>query len=318
MEINSWSNNFSDSVASLSEKELIKEICKWFEPQILPSPFGPGDDCAVLDLSQIKGKLLSTNDAVILGKHFTPQTSGYDAGKKLINRNVSDIASMGGLPLYAMTSAIIAPEISLKWLEDFCKGMKDAAKVYDIKFIGGDLSKGENKFFSMHLTLLGSAQKPLLRTGAAPEDSIFVTGKLGASFESGKHLHFTPKIEEGLFLASANEVSSCTDLSDGLASDLRNLIPENCCAEIFADKIPLCDFPKNTIKKALTDGEDYELLFTANSSTDFIKKYTNALGYAPYEIGKIKIAENPEEISAIILKSEKTSEILKAQGFSHF
>lgn len=312
-----FTNNRDISVSSLGEKALIARICGNYASQLSLYPEGPGDDCAVIDSKNFEGKILSTCDAVILDRHFSAEMSAYLVGKKAMNRNVSDIASMGGMPLYAMTSAILSPKLSLSWLDEFCAGLQDAAKKWNIKFIGGDLARGGDYAFSMHISLLGRALHPLLRKGAKSGDSIFVTGPLGASFESGKHLNFTPRINEGLFLSSRQEVSACTDLSDGLASDIQNLLSGNLIAEIEKEKVLLADFPNNSFEKALTDGEDYELLFTANASGDFLSAYEKAFGQRPISLGQIKTAPQIYG-SAVFVNDGKNITPLNLEGYSHF
>ena len=84
----------------------------------------------------------------------------------------------------------------------------------------------------MHMSLLGTApERTLLRSGARIGDALYVTGELGLSFESGRHLDFEPRIAEGEFLAQTWGVGACIDLSDGLASDVKNIIPRGACAE---------------------------------------------------------------------------------------
>lgn len=312
-----FAKDISDSVASLSEGRLIARFCKNLSPFTPPSPLGPGDDCAVIDASKFSGKILCTSDAVILGRHFSPDTPANLAGKKLLNRNISDIASMGGIPKYAMSSCIISPKISLTWLDLFCSGLREAAEVYGVNFIGGDVSRGADDFFSMHITLLGEAQTPMLRSGAKVHDKIFVTGPLGASFESGRHLTFSPRVKEGVFLASCAWVNSCTDISDGVANDLRDLLDANFSAKIYANSIPIFDFPGNNLEKALCDGEDYELLFTLDSTVDvssFCRTFENKFSYFPICIGEIIEANGGE----IFLEENKSLSKLNSKGFSHF
>jgi thiamine-monophosphate kinase len=311
-------SDFSESVSALSEKELIKKICACFAPQIDKAPFGPGDDCAVIAPSEFKGKIVSTCDAVILDTHFDENTDPHLAGKKAMNRNISDIASMGGVPKFVMTSAIIGSNVSLAWLEDFSRGMRDAAKKYGVKFIGGDVAKGGDGFFSMHVNLLGDSENPILRTGANAGDILYVTGPLGCSFESGKHLDFEPRVCEGLFLAGFAGIGACTDLSDGLASDLKNIIPANCIAELNAEKIPLANFAGNTLQKALSDGEDYELLFTAPVDSNIAQKFFEKFGTNIFEIGKIKTAPNPNTETAIFINENGKISELQNSGYSHF
>ena len=318
-----FAREFSKSVGSLSEKELIRRFCGALKPCMPPSPEGAGDDCAVLPKGNFPlENILSTSDAVILGRHFLPETSAFDAGRKLLNRNASDIASMGGVPVYAMTSSIISPKISIEWIEDFARGLKFAAQKIGVKFVGGDVARGDGGFFSMHLTLLGAVQKPLLRSGAKCGDRIFVTGALGASFESGRHLTFEPRLKEGLFLAKCANVSACTDLSDGLASDIFDILADGESAEIFADKIPVFDFVGNSLKKSLCDGEDYELLFTMSDMSDFeadafISKFKVATSTEISEIGRI-VSSAGEKSKLYLIDAWGVKTEFKDVGFSHF
>lgn len=318
-----FAREFSKSVGSLSEKELIRRFCGALKPCMPPPPEGAGDDCAVLPKGSFPQKnILSTSDAVILGRHFLPETSAFDAGRKLLNRNASDIASMGGVPVYAMTSSIISPKISIEWLEDFARGLKFAAQKIGVKFVGGDVAGGDGGFFSMHLTLLGTVGHPLLRSGAKRGDRIFVTGSLGASFESGRHLTFEPRIKEGLFLAKCGNVSACTDLSDGLASDIFDILPDGESAEIFADKVPIFDFSGNCLKKSLCDGEDYELLFTLSNMSDleadaFIRNFKAATSTELSEIGRI-VPSAGEKSKLYLIDAFGVKTEFKNTGFSHF
>ena len=314
--------DFSKSVGSLSEKGLIARFCAALGPCVPAAPEGAGDDCAVLKKSNFSKKnILSTSDAVILGRHFSPQTPARKAGKKLLNRNLSDIASMGGEPLYAMTSAVISPKISLKWLDEFAFGLRDAALKCGVKFIGGDVARGADDYFSMHLTLLGTCAKPLQRSGAKSGDRLFVTGFLGASFESGRHLDFKPRLKEGAYLASLKCVSACTDLSDGLASDIFDILPPNSCAEIFGEKIPVFKFKGNNLKKALCDGEDYELLFAVSGLSDaksalFARKFREKTRCRVSEIGRI--SDCPGKRGLFLIGKDGARRKFDLPGFSHF
>ena len=307
----------SKSVASLGEGGLIRRFCSNLAPLVPPSPFGSGDDCAVIGSGLFSGNILATCDPVILGRHFAPDTPARLAGKKLLNRNISDIAAMGGKPKFALSSCIISPKTSLEWLDLFCAGLKEAAEIFGVKFVGGDVARGPSDFFSACVTLLGEAETVLLRSGAKVGDKIFVTGALGASFESGRHLDFSPKVAEGLFLAKSACATSCTDISDGLASDLRDILNSAISAKIKADSIPVFDFPGNNLEKALCDGEDYELLFTLDSGAekaDFLSAFKRKLGYLPVEIGEIV----PRSDSEILMETGGALRAFEAGGFSHF
>ena len=314
-------NPFSETnnVSELDEKSLIKRVCVAFDEVMPSSPYGAGDDCAVVP--QVPSDTLATVDSVIMDRHFTRNTPPELAAQKLINRNVSDIASMGGTPLYALTSAVFSGNLSLDWLDRFSRGLADAAKKYGIKLVGGDMARVGGEFFSMHLTLIGkSPQTPLLRMGAKVGDAIYITGPLGISFDSEHHLNFSPRLEEGKWLASISGVSACTDVSDGVASDLKNILPRDCYAEINKDALPLRAFNGRvaTVNEALCDGEDYELLFCFDGDcaifeAEYFAKFAKQL----FRIGTIKKANSSEDENAIVLVSSDSRNIFRESGFSH-
>lgn len=317
-------NPFADRncVCELSEKEIIERICGNFGSSMPPPPFGAGDDCALIKKSLLRKNLYATSDAVIYGRHFDSSASPRRAGVKLMKRNISDIASMGASPFAALTSSIFSKNLSLEWLDEFCFGLASTAEEYGIKLIGGDLAGVEKDFFSMHLTLLGdSSTKPLLRSGAGVGDWIYVTGVLGRSFESGHHLDFQPRLREGIWLGKQKCVRACTDLSDGLGQDLRNIISSGeISAEIFADSVPLRAFTggKASLSQALCDGEDYELLFAVRGNyMKFEKSFFAVFGYVPFRIGRIVNSKcgRPGEIY-ITYPGVKT--LYNGGGFSHF
>ncbi len=321
-------NPFSktSNISALSERRLIAKVCEKFgEAAALPPPFGAGDDCALIRSGSLKKNVYATSDAVILGRHFSSETDPFAAGEKLVKRNVSDIAAMGAVPFAALASSICSPNLSLEWLENFCCGMGNAAVRYGIKIVGGDFASVKGDFFSTHLTLLGQSDDcPLTRTGASDGDYICVTGELGASLESGHHLSFEPRVAEGVFFAQNAGITSCIDLSDGIASDIKNLIPQKLCAEISAADIPLRKYGGRvaTLKQSLCDGEDYELLFTFSGGESDMRKFKSAygekFGRPFYVLGKIKKANSAEEENALILISEGRREVFKSGGFDHY
>lgn len=314
------------TVSELGEKALIARVCKNFgSSAALPPPFGAGDDCALIRSRALSENVFATSDAVILGRHFSPDTPPEMAGEKLVKRNASDIAAMGATPFAALASSICSPNVSVEWLDGFCRGMGRAAERYGIKIIGGDFASVGGDFFSTHLTLLGqSGTRPLLRSGAEVGDYICTTGALGASFESGHHLTFEPRLKEGLFLAADNAVSACMDISDGLASDLKCLLPPHSCAEIFAENLPLRKFGGKTATatQAMCDGEDYELVFAYRGSRGrldgFLRSFEAELGHSAYAIGRIAEPRRAGEKGALVLVSDGVRNAFESGGFDHY
>jgi thiamine-monophosphate kinase len=264
----------SGSVAALGEEKLIALIRRWLGPVSPPAPFGIGDDCAVLPAT--KARQLITTDPVIYGRHFDDATPPAAVGVKLLKRNLSDLAAMGAQPTAAVLSLTLDPRVSVRWLEQFYRGLATAARRWRVRIVGGDLTQAKN-FVGAYLTLLGSAAGPrvVTRTGARAGDAIYVTGQLGGS-RLGHHWRFTPRLAEGAWLARQSAVRAMMDVSDGLAKDLRALTPPGAQPAIDAAALPVSAdarrlaprTKKSPLHHALCDGEDYELIFVLAKASD--------------------------------------------------
>lgn len=276
-----------------------------------------GDDCAVLG---VRSNLFTT-DSLIYGRHFDASASAAEAGAKLLKRNLSDIAAMGGLPGDAVLAMFLPRNLSLDWLRDFTLGIAACAIHYGVRLAGGDLAETED-FLAGNLTLLGHAERPLLRTGARVGDHIYVSGELGASIV-GKHLEFTPRLAEGRFLAGRDEVVSCIDITDGIAKDMLHLLGAGLAAEIEATALPIsADLARvetddqNRLERMLCDGEDYELLFTIDNNADlaaFEQAWRSQCETAITRIGRIvKLDDGPA------LRDPLGRTLVTGKGYEHF
>ncbi|MBA3850195.1 MAG: thiamine-phosphate kinase [Opitutus sp.] len=263
------------SVAALGERRLIAEIRGWLGDASPRAPFGIGDDCAVVPSS---GRpMLITTDPVIHGRHFDDTVPPRAVGAKLLKRNLSDIAAMGGRPVAAVLSLALAADTSTAWLRDFYLGLAAAARKFRVKVVGGDITQAPAGFFGAFLALHGEAVGPrvVTRGGARPGDRIYVTGALGGSL-LGRHSKFTPRLAEGAWLAKRSEVRAMMDVSDGLAKDLDSLTPAGLAPAICARAIPIRPAAKKCAGQtrqtplfhALGDGEDYELLIVVRHRAD--------------------------------------------------
>ena len=254
------------SIAWLGEKQLLKHIREWLGDTAPPSPAGMGDDCAVLGESSAGYRLITT-DSLVLGRHFTAETDPASAGGKLLRRNLSDIAAMGGTPTQAVVAGFLPSTLRVDWLQAFVEGIAATARSHGVEIVGGDLTESSGEL-AFNLTLLGEATNPLCRHGGQVGDWICVTGKLGGSRE-GRHLVFTPRLAEGRLLAASPSVHACIDISDGLAIDLLQLLPGEASAELRMEAIPVHPDAgiaaqadgRSALWHALNDGEDHELLF---------------------------------------------------------
>jgi len=267
-----FTSNRAQSVAAHGERKLITGICRWLGRASPASPFGIGDDCAVIPPT--RHHQLVTTDPVIWGQHFDATVSARAVGAKLLKRNLSDIAAMGGRPVAAVVSLALAPQTSVRWLEQFYRGLAACALKHDVKIVGGDITQGPSGFFGAFLTLHGEStgRRVVTRAGARAGDSIYVTGSLGGSL-LGHHPSFTPRLAEGAWLANRPEVRAMMDVSDGLAKDLNSLTPDGLVPALDAKAIPVSAAArrrarttrKTPLAHALGDGEDYELLIVVRA-----------------------------------------------------
>lgn len=262
-----FTSNRAQSVAAQGERRLIVGIRQWLGRASPASPFGIGDDCAVIPPA--KRHQLVTTDPVIYGQHFDASVPPRAAGAKLLKRNLSDIAAMGGRPVAAVVSLALGPDTSVRWLREFYRGLAACALRHRVKIVGGDITQGPAGFFGAFLTLHGEStgRRVVTRSGARSGDSIYVTGTLGGSL-LGHHHKFTPRIAEGVWLAGRPEVRAMMDLSDGLAKDLVSLTPAGLVPALQAAAIPISTAARrraratghSPLHHVLCDGEDYELL----------------------------------------------------------
>jgi thiamine-monophosphate kinase len=221
---------------------------------------GPGDDCAVIGKRRDRWWRLLKTDVVVEGIHFLSDAEPERIGKKAINRAISDFAAMGGLPEHALITVALSPSTRMEWLTALYKGMGAAAARFGVSIVGGETSRSPGPAF-INVALSGRVERKccVLRSGGKPGDVLYVTGRLGGS-RAGKHLDFTPRIDEARFLATRHRPHAMMDISDGLAADLPRLARASGCGfELRENEVPRT--PGCSIKKALTDGEDFELLF---------------------------------------------------------
>jgi len=282
-----------------------------------------GDDSAVATIAE--GPLLITTDAVVEGVHFDLELVGLDdVGWKAMAASLSDIAAMGGRPTHSLVTVIGPPgNFDIDSLYD---GLEDAAETYDSPIIGGDLSVGPVLVVSV--TVVGSgagvpgaswftggsrggAEAPVLRSGASAGDILFVTGALGSSaaglemLRSGRsaeepdlasaHRRPRPLLAEGATARFAG-ASAMTDVSDGLAVDLRHLA-ESSRVGIVVDQVPVAPGVSRSAKDpeaaALGGGEDYELIFSAPDPERIESAFVAAGLRRPIRIGRC--TDDPEE-----------------------
>jgi thiamine-monophosphate kinase len=234
---------------------------------------GAGDDCAVLEMGMADRLLVLKTDAVVEGVHFTKEAPSAKVGRKALARVLSDLAAAAATPVACLVTAGLPKDFDQQYVFDVYEGLNALAREYSVAVVGGETTRTTGStFFS--IAAIGTIPRGRLitRSGAKAGDAIFVTGDLGGSI-SAKHLDFEPRLKEAEWLASNFAVHSMLDLSDGLAGDLRHILhASGVGAELLSNAIPISraaklqargeSSAKPPLLAALTDGEDYELLFT--------------------------------------------------------
>ncbi|MFZ5495284.1 MAG: thiamine-phosphate kinase [Verrucomicrobiota bacterium] len=273
--MNPFTTRRHGSVAALGERRLIQHIRRWLGDVTPAAPFGIGDDCAVIPPT--RRHQLVTTDPVIHGRHFDDTVPPRAVGAKLLKRNLSDIAAMGGRPVAAVVSLALAPETDIAWLRGFYLGLAATARKFRVKIVGGDVTQAPAGFFGAFLALHGEStgSRVIPRTGARAGDHVLVTGRLGGSLR-GHHFRFTPRLAEGAWLAARPEVVAMMDVSDGLANDLEALTTDGLAAALRAEAVPVSSAARQLARRsgrtplahALGDGEDYELLVVVRARTN--------------------------------------------------
>jgi thiamine-monophosphate kinase len=309
----------------MNEFELIARLTKSL-PANQTVVTGAGDDCAVLDFGLPDQWLLFKTDAVVEGVHFTRETPPEKIGRKALARCLSDIAAMAGTPAAALVTIALPPGFDAKFIEAIYDGMKALAQKHGVAIVGGETTTNPARIL-ISIALLGFAPrgKAVLRSGAKTGDAIFVTGELGGSL-AGKHLEFEPRLAEARWLAENFSLHAMIDLSDGLAGDLRHLLKASRAgAELLKPAIPIHRAAKLRAKAnppakpplvaALTDGEDFELLFTVPGAqavklAGAWKKQFPKLRLSC--IGKITAGEG------VTIRDQTGVQPLTAHGYVHF
>ncbi|MBY0229332.1 MAG: thiamine-phosphate kinase [Gemmataceae bacterium] len=273
---------------------------------------GPGDDTALV---RTGSELLVTADMLLEGSCFTLEgspiqvpgvapASAFRVGRKAMAVNLSDIAAMAGVPLFAVVSVGLPRRGGRALAEELYRGMRDMADLFGVSIVGGDTNTWDGPL-SINVTLLGEpgAGGVVRRKGARVGDRLFVTGPLGGSL-AGHHLDFVPRVREALALAEAATLRAMIDLSDGLALDLSRLCAESGVGAVLRS-VP-CN-PGCSLEQALGGGEDFELLFAA-APVDV--PALRATGVALHEVGEAVA-------SGLWLERDGQREPLPALGYEH-
>ncbi len=222
---------------------------------------GIGDDCAIFRARGSTEDLLITTDQFIEGVHFRTSDSPESIGHRALARGLSDIAAMGGAARFCLLSLTKPASYGDQRLKRLYKGLLNLAGRTNTILAGGDLARGEK--VACDIVVCGSVRRgrALLRSGAKPGDTIYVSGALGGPASRNYPVRF---FEPRLKLGARLRASACIDITDGLALDLHRI----CAASGVSGKIVSIPIvPGATENHALSGGDEYELLFTSSAAS---------------------------------------------------
>ncbi len=336
-----------DKISDLGEKQLIKRLLsKSQDPQIKTlfldelSIKSFSDDAALIDIG--KNYLVTCSDMLMAYTHFPNEMSPYQIGQKVVTVNVSDLAAMGAETIGILISMGLPRNMKLSEFDQITDGILDTCKKYDMALIGGDTN--ESKELTLCGTCLGIVKKEnvLMRRGACVGDILAVTGPLGLAaagfkvimdashkFDSlsvetkdlvTKHaLEPEAKLDMGIILANSDSVTSATDITDGLLSELDEMIDacENSVGMVINQEylpIPKVVFDianisgNNPFEMALTYGEDFELILTVQP--DLFDELNSKINL--YKIGFVDSSGTIKMID-----KEGNTNIITPKGYDH-
>ena len=235
--------------------------------QLLPSlPLGKtvitgaGDDCGVVEMPAGGSFVVLKTDCVVEGVHFLSGDNPLDVGWKAMMRPLSDFAATSAVPPFALITLVAPKETEAEWVKNLYRGLRRAAKRFELSIVGGETSSTSGPIV-VSVSTIGFVEKNrwVSRRGGKVGDHLFVTGRLGSAIKH-KHLQFVPRIAQSRWLTKNFSIHAMMDLSDGLGVDLPRLARASKVGfKVEMENLPLSRGAK--IDNAMSEGEDYELLF---------------------------------------------------------
>jgi thiamine-monophosphate kinase len=315
----------------MDEFDLIR---RYFAPLVT----SPGADALRDDVAEIAPGLIATKDAIVEGIHFLPDDPLDTVAQKLVRANVSDIIAKGGKPDAALLALVWPRDRPHEQLEDFARGLGKDLQRWGAHLVGGDTTSTDGPL-TLSLTLLGKvgARGPVRRSGAKPDEDIWVTGDIGDSWlglqaatgalgpliaEVQNQLVSRYRVPEPPRLPFADlisaRVSASIDVSDGLVADAGHIARASSVRMlIVASLVPLSPTASQCIENGtadlrdlLTGGDDYQTLFTAPQAA---RKAMTSSGTKLTRIGHVTEGEG-----VFVLDADNQPLQFEGTGWQHF
>src|SRR5580765_268999 len=224
---------------------------------------GAGEDCAVVKPPVGGDFLVMKTDCIIEGVHFLRGVNPLEIGWKAMMRPLSDFAATSAVPQFVLITLITSAQTEVEWVKQLYRGLRRAARRFKVSIVGGETSSTPGPT-AISASVVGFVEKDrwVTRGGGKDGDDLFVTGRLGGAM-TRKHLQFVPRIAESRWLTKNFSIHAMMDLSDGLGVDLPRLARASKVGfDIQLENLPVARGA--TIDNAISEGEDYELLFAVS------------------------------------------------------
>jgi thiamine-monophosphate kinase len=259
-------------------------------------------------------------DCLVEGIHFAKSARPELVGWKAMARPLSDFAAMSAVPRFALVTLIVPSNREENWVQALYRGIERAARAFDVSIVGGETSNIKGSA-AISVAVAGFVEKTrwVGRAGGKPRDELFVTGRLGGSLR-GRHLKFKPRIAESRWLTKNFHVDAMMDLSDGLGTDL----PRLARASRVGFEIDETALPRHrgcTVAHAISDGEDYELLFALSpkDSRSLISRWKKKFPRISLtRIGRLNRRNAARRASEARLSKSKIENRKLPRGYVHF
>lgn len=305
-------------------------------PEIARDWLGPGDDAAVLDLPAGERLVVST-DLAVEDVHFRREWLRWETiGYRSVIAALSDLAAMAARPLGVLLSIALPPELNREVFEEIGRGAGEALRSHGAALLGGDVSRSPGPVV-VDVVVLGATRRAVERAGAAPDDELWVTGTLGGAASAvadrqhalepepearEAYQHPAARIAEARWLAERADLTAMIDLSDGLAADAEHLAAASGVRlELEMPAIPLAppldrySDREAALRRAVSGGEDYELLMAAPPSA------LSALAgdfELTFDLWLTRVGRVVEGTGVVLLDAAGREASLPSGGYDHF
>jgi len=312
-------------------------ISRFFAPLATDSGALSLTDDACLIEENATCDLAVTTDALIEGVHFLNRDPANLIARKALRVNLSDLAAKGARPLGYLLALALPRQVDEAWLEAFAAGLADDQRTFAISLLGGDTTATPGPV-TLAVTAMGRVPRGAMirRSGARPGEAVFVSGTIGdagsglelikdeagegpeAQFLVGRYRLPTPRL--GLGVALRGAATAAIDVSDGLLADLGHIAEvSEVRISIDAERVPLSGALRglrgsglDTIVRAATAGDDYEIAFTAASERDALEAGLRA-GVPVTRIGRVESGKG-----AVMIDAAGREIPISRPGYSHF